>query len=84
VKHAANEQMNNAGGGREYDGHQRPATSHRNYGSPEPMAFAAGGGGGRQQPPAPNFSSSASLGRMDYGRGAGSVYSSQNSKNTYI
>jgi len=82
VKHAANEQMNNAGGGREYDGHQRPATSHRNYGSPEPMAFAAGGGGGRQQPPAPNFSSSASLGRMDYGRGAGSVYS-QNSNRSY-
>lgn len=59
---------------------QRPATAQSNYDyqqqAPDPVAFAVQS---QDQSNRQHFSSSASMGRLDYGRGngGGSVYSSQ-------
>lgn len=64
---------------------QRPGTSHDNYGAPDPLAFATGASGQRQQPSARNFASSSSVGRLDYGRGAGaSIHSHRSHRSTGV
>jgi hypothetical protein len=60
---------------RSYD--QRQEASHDNYGAPDPVAFAIAGQ--QRQPSSRNFASSSSVGRLDYGRGAGTSIHSHHS-----